>query len=475
MHAKLKPIAVCLILAALAAGTRADEVRVWNPYYREPATQRATTADHETAALRQANLRRTQIGLPALTQNAQIAAAALGHSAYLAANNLTGHYQSASQYPAGFTGTTAGDRLDAAGYHWRLYDEVISFGPTTGTTGVENLIEAIYHRFGLFDPGADEAGAGVVSNHPYYGKVLTINLGNQQVPATGSPAGWVGMYPYDGQTGVQIDFFSDTETPDPVADANRVGYPVSFHIGYGKRLTVDAFTLATAAGASVPVTLLSAATDSHTPTNAAAIVPLSVLTPGQAYRASFSGSSDGAPIAESWQFTAAPETGASFSPANPCVKVGTTRNIFIIGDTPNQLSNSSASTVHAEFAGIDQIVVTGLSPGVSTVTVTMKNDDGSTRGTASTTVTVGYTCAASASSSSDRIFNWAEANFRYLLESPGATSQSLGGYYYRYYPATQTYVGTKDGQVWYLDGYTGALLRVGTVDDLLQMAVDAGY
>lgn len=460
--------AACLLLATLTAGAQAGEARVWNPYYREPAAQRASTADHETAALRQANLRRGQIGLPALTLNAQIAAAAAGHSAYLATHNLTGHYQSASQYPAGFTGTTAGDRLDAAGYPWRLYGEVISFGPATGTTGVESLIEAIYHRFGLFDPGADEAGAGFVTDHPAYGKVLTINLGSQQVPATGSPAGWVGAYPYDGQTGVQIDFYSDQESPDPVAGANRVGYPVSIHVGYGKRLSVSSFTLATAAGTNVPVTLLPSTGDSHVPASAAAIIPLSPLTPGQTYRASFSGSTDGAPMTRSWQFTAAPQAAVSFSPANPCVTVGATRTLYIVGATATNVSYGSG--VRVEFAAADQLTVTGVAAGTATITVTTADN-----GTASTTVTVGLACSPSAASSSDRIFNWAEANFRHLLESPGAASQSLGGYYYRYYPTTQTYVGTKDGTVWYLDGYTGALLDVGSVDAFLGMAIAAGY
>lgn len=464
--------AACLLLATLTTGAQAGEVRRWNPYYREPATQRATIADQETAALRQVNLRRTQIGLPALTLNAQIAAAAAGHSAYLAANNLTGHYQIAGQYPAGFTGTTAGDRLDAAGYHWRLYGEVISSGQATGTTAVESLIEAIYHRFGLFDPGVDEAGAGFVTTHPTYDNVLTINLGNQQVSATGSPAGWVGMYPYDGQIGVQIDFYSDTESPDPVAGTNRVGYPVSIHIGYGKRLSVTSFTLATAGGTSVPVTLLSAAADAHVPISAAAIIPVSPLTPGQTYRASFSGSADGAPMTRSWQFTAAPQAAAGFSPSNPCIPVGTTHFVYLL-DVGGAISlgwQSHGQVISASFVGTDQIAITGLTAGTATLSVTLED-----KTTTSTTVTVGSACSPSASSSSDRIFNWAEANFRYLLESPGAVSQSLGGYYYRYYPTTQTYVGTKDGTVWYLDGYTGALLDVGSVDAILQMADDAGY
>lgn len=469
MNAMPMRFAACLLLAALTASAQAGEARVWNPYYREPATQRASTADHETAALRQANLRRGQIGLPALTLNAQIAAAAAGHSAYLATHNLTGHYQSASQYPAGFTGTTAGDRLDAAGYPWRLYGEVISFGPATGTTGVESLIEAIYHRFGLFDPGADEAGAGMVANHPYYGKVLTINLGSQQVPATGSPAGWVGAYPYDGQTGVQIDFYSDTESPDPVAGVNRVGYPVSIHVGYGKRLTVSSFTLATAAGTDVPVTLLSSAGDSHVPVSAAAIIPLSPLTPGQSYQASFSGSADGAPFAQSWQFATAPQAATTFSPANFCIPPGTVRTIYILGGSATNLSWTNASVVDVAFASTDQLTVTALATGRVTITITMADNS-----TASTTVTVASTCSRP-DSSSDRIFDWAEANYRHLFESPGAASQSFGGYYYRYYPTTQTYLGTKDGEVWYLDGQTGQLFRVGDIDDFLPAAAAAGY
>lgn len=468
MSAVPRRIAACLILATLAAAARADELRRWNPYYREPATQRATTADHEAAALRQVNLRRTQIGLPALTPNAQIATAAAGHSAYLAAHDLTGHYQNAGQYPAGFTGATAGERLTAAGYPWRLYGEVIGFGPATGAVGVETLIEAIYHRFGLFDPGVDEAGVGVVDDHPHYGKVLTIDLGSQQAPATGSPAGWVGTYPYDGQTGVQIDFHSDRESPDPMPGVDRVGYPVSIHLGYGKRLKVDAFTLAMEGGANVPATLLSATTDAHVPISAAAIIPRSPLTPGRTYRASFSGSADGLPFTQTWRFTAAPQAAVSFSPANPCVIIGATRPIYILGAAVTELSYSEA--VRVVFTAADQLAVTGVAAGTATITVRTAD-----HGTASTKVTVDPTCAFSAAAPSDRIFDWAEANFRHLLEAPGAASQSFDGYYYRYYPVTQTYVGTKDGTVWYLDGPTGALLNVGSVADILRMAVDAGY
>lgn len=472
MKAKAQRISAGLLLACgwLAATAHAQELRRWNPYYRDAATQRATPADHETAALRQANLRRSQIGLPAVTENAQIAVAAEGHSSYLATHNLTGHYQSASQYPQGFTGVSAGDRLTAAGYPWRSYGEVISFGPATGALGVESLIEAIYHRFGLFSPAMDEAGAGFVDNHPAYGNVLTINLGTQQSPATGSPAGWVGLYPYAGQTGVQIDFYSDQESPDPVPGANRVGYPVSFHVGHDRTLTVDAFTLATAGGADVPVTLLSAAADEHVPGSAAAIIPQSPLSAGATYRASFSGRADGASVSQSWQFTTAAPATASFSPADPCIPVGTTRDVFIVGGSAASVGWSNAQVISVAFVSSDQLAITALAAGTASVTITLADN-----GTASTTVTVGEVCAASADSSSDRIFDWAEARYRHLFEAPGAASQTLAGYYYRYYPVTQTYLGTKDGDVWYLDGYTGMLLNVGRIEAFLPAAAADGY
>jgi hypothetical protein len=41
---------------------------------------------------------------------------------------------------------------------------------------------------------------------------------------------------------------------------------------------------------------------------------------------------------------------------------------------------------------------------------------------------------------SDCLFDWAEENYASLF-SPAATSQTAGSYYYRYYSATNTYLG----------------------------------
>lgn len=460
---------VCAAHALAGAPDRGQEKRRWNPWFAAEHASRATRADQESAALRQVNLRRQQIGLPHVTSNARIVAAAAAHSAYLAAHNLTGHYENASQYPAGFTGVSPGNRLDAAGYTWSTYSEVISAGPSTGALAVESLIEAIYHRFGIFAPAVDEAGAGFVDNHPDYGSMLTIDLGSRGALTNGMPAGWVGVYPYVGQTSVPRDFYSDEESPDPVPGANRVGYPISLHVGHGLSLTVASFTLKTAAGQNVAVTRLAAATDTHTPSSAAAIIPSQPLAAGQTYTASFSGSASGTPVTMNWSFTTTTDSALRFVPANPCIPVGIARTVYLLGDTAKNIGWTNTQVIDIDFASADSLRVTGRAAGTATITVTDAED----RQT-DTEVTVAASCPQTAAAS-DRLFDWAEANFRHLFEPPGQHSQSGGGYYYRYYPVTNTYLGTKDGQVWFLDAYSGAFGKVGNIGDYLPQAEADGY
>lgn len=466
-------ILMCIVCATPALADipdTASEKRRWNPWFAATAATRAASPiDEEAAALRQANLRRQQIGLPVVAPNAQIAAAAAAHSAYLATHNLTGHYENASQYPAGFTGITPGNRLDAAHYGWSTYSEVISAGPPTGALAVESLIQAIYHRFGLFAPAVNEAGAGFVDNHPAYGSMLTLDLGRRGTLTDGIPSGWVGVYPAAGQTGVPRDFYSDEESPDPVPGVNRVGYPVSLHVGHALNLTVASFTLKTTGGQNIPVTRLAAATDTHTPSSAAAIIPTQPLAAGQAYTASFSGSADGATVTMNWSFTTTTDSALRFAPANPCIPVGIARTVYLVGATAQNVGWSNAQVVDVEFSSTDSLRVTGSTVGTASITVT----DGDDRQTA-TTVTVAASCPPTASTS-DRLFDWAEANFRHVLEPPGQTSQSASGYYYRYYPVTDTYLGTKDGQIWFLDAYSGAFGQVGDIDDYLPQVEADGY
>ena len=81
---------------------------------------------------------------------------------------------------------------------------------------------------------------------------------------------------------------------------------------------------------------------------------------------------------------------------------------------------------------------------------------------------------AAATADSNRAFNWAEAVFpQYLLPTPSASGTSQG-YYYRYYAGTQSYLGTRDGVVYYLDS-SGVLQNFGSLGSYANQVHAAGY
>ncbi|HEY5800293.1 MAG TPA: CAP domain-containing protein [Burkholderiaceae bacterium] len=252
------------------------------------------------------NFRRQQMGLPALTRNSVIDLAAQGHSDYQRINNTIVHDQTAGKN--GYTGVTLLERLRQAGYTFApradyAYGEVIS--ATTDPSGAymaEELITAIYHRFVIFEPMFKEAGAGsatVAGGYTYF----TTNFAASNGYGPGIARSTVAVYPYENQINVPRNFFSDYELPDPVPGANEVGYPVSVHANINATVTVQSFTLAPRGGSPVSVRLLTSATDSETPVSAAAIVPLSVLTAGTVYTATFAGTVNGVQANRTWNFT----------------------------------------------------------------------------------------------------------------------------------------------------------------------------
>ena len=85
-------------------------------------------------------------------------------------------------------------------------------------------------------------------------------------------------------------------------------------------------------------------------------------------------------------------------------------------------------------------------------------------------------------SDSDRVFAYLEAAFpQYLspansLSPAGAISQTALGYYYRYYPASNAYVATANGTLYYLGPLSAnQLTPLGTLTDGAATASQAGY
>lgn len=449
---------------------RADQ-RVWNPYPSESKgpTPRSADADEGTAALRQINWRRSQLGLPALASQPNLTLAAQRHSNYLSLNSITGHAETAGQ--TGFSGASPGDRLSATGYAWQTYGEVISAGQSTGPMSIESLMEAIYHRFGMLRSDVNEAGTGFDKPHPVYGAVFTMNLGARQRMDSQAGQNWLGTYPVAFQTQVAIDFYSDNESPDPVPSANRVGYPVSVQAASSETLTVSSFTL-TSGGSTVSTIALVPGGDSSTPSYAAAIIPTQPLTPGKTYAVSFSGSVAGTPVTREWSFTTAPLANISFAPSSPCYVAGTAGGTITISGGSGSFTNVgwNSGAIQVAFASSQQLKITPVRTGTATVTVT-----DSSNGTAQVQVTVASSCPASTASDADRLFTWAEVTYPRFFAPTSAATLSAAGYTYRYYSTTNNYLGVKDGTVYFLDGYSGILGPVGTVENFLPTVTQAGY
>lgn len=247
------------------------------------------------------NYRRGQAGVPTLTENAQINVAALGHSEYQRVNNTMTHDQVAGRQ--GFTGVTLGDRLNAAGYTLSggyAYGEIIS--GTTNNSGfymAEELVTAIYHRFVMFEPMFKEIGTGAATASNGF-NYFTADLASRNGFGAGITRGTVATWPYNGQTQVTPNFFSDTEEPDPVPNQNEVGYPISVHANLDAAVTVSSFTVRPRGGANLATLKVE---PSGTTKTAAAIVPLQPLRAATTYDVSFSGTVSGTPVTRDWSFT----------------------------------------------------------------------------------------------------------------------------------------------------------------------------
>lgn len=79
-------------------------------------------------------------------------------------------------------------------------------------------------------------------------------------------------------------------------------------------------------------------------------------------------------------------------------------------------------------------------------------------------------------SDSDRLFNYLEAAFPQNLAPASQPTTTAAGYVYRYYPATNAYVGTANGTLYYLGpASVNAIIALGTIADWLAVATRAGY
>ena len=250
------------------------------------------------------NYRRAQAGLPVLARNNLIDTAAQSHSNYQKINNTITHVEIPAK--SGFTGAQLVDRLSAADYvlkgEYAAGEVIAAATDTSGFVLSEQLITAIYHRFVIFEPVFKEIGTGsatVAGGYTYFTGDFAASNGY----GPGLGRGNIVFHPFANQTRVATSFSTDQETPDPVANQDLTGYPISVHANISAVLNVSTFTVRPRGGSNLVVKLLTRTKDPETPLSATAIIPLAVLAASTTYDVDFSGSVDGVPVARSWSFT----------------------------------------------------------------------------------------------------------------------------------------------------------------------------
>jgi uncharacterized protein YkwD len=314
----LPALLAALILSACGGGGGGDSTTASAPQstsallVQEPNAPRQT-GDTATDGLNWFNFRRQQAGVQAVSRNPELDVAAQGHSNYQALNDTITHVQAAGN--PGFTGATVKDRVLAANYPlppdqpptpgYAVGEVIAATYDASGANAAENLVTAIYHRFGVLEPMYRDAGTAAVTaagGRTYF----TADFGVIGLSG-GLGRGNVVVYPFSGQDLVPLNFFSDNELPDPVPGRNEVGYPISVHADILYAVTVQSFTVKPRGGQPLTVRLLDNASDPNMQTlhvdSAAAIVPLAPLQPATTYDVQFLGTAGGLPITKSWSFT----------------------------------------------------------------------------------------------------------------------------------------------------------------------------
>lgn len=82
---------------------------------------------------------------------------------------------------------------------------------------------------------------------------------------------------------------------------------------------------------------------------------------------------------------------------------------------------------------------------------------------------ISFSCFADNKADSEVLFNWAEQQYpEYFKPSPAETTE-LDGYLVRYYQETDLYLGTMERDIYVYGQIFGGLLKVGQIDDFLQM------
>lgn len=252
---------------------------------------------------------RASLGLGPVNQNSMIDTAALNHHNYAVTSWIPGddpHGEIAGR--ANFTGTTFLDRIKFAGFtSVQSGTEVID--PENGKLAIQALADTVLHRQAMMDEMVTDVG---IYSEADKGTIIDFGYTKGQSNASD----YIGVYPYDKQTGIFLTHA--LETPNPFPDlamtidnmCKQTSYPISVQSQATTRLNVTTFTVREYGSTTdLPVRLMQSGGNSGIKQNVAFIVGKAPFKPFTTYTVQFIGKvSDGIAgtgfnIQKNWSFT----------------------------------------------------------------------------------------------------------------------------------------------------------------------------
>jgi uncharacterized protein YkwD len=147
--------------AAGLNGPQADLVRK-----DKKDTSGKDTAATDAQIIQLTNQERQKAGLKPLAEDAKLADVAKKHAELMARQQKLDH---------NLGGTSPGDRLTAAGYHWSSYAENIAENYADASAAVQGWMDSPGHRANILKPHVTQIGVGVAYSDvgvPYYCQVF---------------------------------------------------------------------------------------------------------------------------------------------------------------------------------------------------------------------------------------------------------------------------------------------------------------
>ena len=256
---------------------------------------------------------RSLVGLETPTPSNELDDATVNHAAYMMETGEYGMIESDSS-ASFFRGYDTLDRLESAGLDVDLaslgvYETVTRVGEGDAAEpepAIDNWINTVYHRPPLLRPLVDKVGIGFDER---YADLVTLGPWDSIERGGGM---YTARYPAPGQGKVPTTFYSDREFPDPVADIDEVGSPVSvtfqsdfWHDNnnhFDIHLVASGCSIHRLGGDPVALVLLEPETDPHL-WSTVVLMPREPLEPYETYVVEIEAEVGGAPWRDRWSFT----------------------------------------------------------------------------------------------------------------------------------------------------------------------------